>query len=194
VARGTAQQLNTSKLETSNFSPVRASARTGPDPLPGLAILTMQVIAAYVVIDARDAALHQCKRTLSRIRVNIAANIFPRGMANAIVAARIFRTDAPIGAKIIRDETSLSIHFVADGFFQRLASHIGNDLSTNPSIPLDRREHRGLVRPATTLIIPSATRFAANISFINLKSLTQRKFGAGRNLAAFEARVPVPPF
>jgi len=136
----------------------------------------VQVFPADAVIDSHDSTLHKSKRAFGGIRVNVAAYILPRAVADAFMSARVLRADAIISLIVIGYETRLGAHFLTDSIFQGFACNIGNDAASNLSVALDRCKYRGFARSLVTGL-------PADVGFVTLDNAGELPYRGAR--AAF---------
>src|SRR5258708_6709755 len=69
--------------------------------------VTMQIFFAHAVVDSHDAALQKREGTLCRVRMDVAANILFRAVADRLVPASEFPADAVVSREVIRHDARL---------------------------------------------------------------------------------------
>src|SRR5271165_973168 len=101
------------------------------------------------------------------VRVNVTTGVFLSAMTYSFVTTRELRPNAAVGSKFVGNDTSLSVHFLANRRFQCFRRNVWHDTAAKLSVPLDSTEYWCLARTAPTLAGARVARFTRpDIDFI----------------------------
>src|SRR3990167_6039312 len=109
--------------------------------------VSLQVLFAHALVNARQAALEDREVAFNRVRMHGATDVFASTMRNGLMTGRDGSKDAVL-PRFVRHQVRVGCHVRLENRLERLGGHVRDVERTHLPAALHKGEHRVLVRVA----------------------------------------------